>query len=71
MTIYLDLTREFNRGRLRTIICSGQAVVLHRLARALGGRVPLVGVGGIHSGEDARAKIDAGATLTSSGLVRP
>jgi hypothetical protein len=32
MTIYLDLTREFNRGRLRAVICSGQAVVLHRLA---------------------------------------
>ncbi|MFH0945793.1 MAG: hypothetical protein V2A76_11395 [Planctomycetota bacterium] len=32
MTIYLDLTREFNEGRLRAIICSGQAVVLHRLA---------------------------------------
>jgi dihydroorotate dehydrogenase len=37
--------------------------VLHRFARALGGRIPLVGVGGIHSGEDARAKIDAGASL--------
>jgi hypothetical protein len=32
MTIYLDLTREFNKGRLRAVICSGQAVVLHRLA---------------------------------------
>ena len=37
--------------------------VLHRFARALGGRVPLVGVGGIHSGEDARAKVEAGARL--------
>jgi dihydroorotate dehydrogenase len=37
--------------------------VLHRFARAPGGRVPLVGVGGIHSGEDARAKIAAGASL--------
>ncbi len=34
MTIYLDLTREFNAGRLRTILCSGQAVVLLRLAIA-------------------------------------
>lgn len=34
MTIYLDLTREFNAGRLRTIISSGQAVVLLRLAIA-------------------------------------
>jgi hypothetical protein len=32
MNIYVELTKEFNRGRLRTIICSGQAVVLHRLA---------------------------------------
>ena len=32
MTIYLDLTREFNTGGLRAILSSGQAVVLHRLA---------------------------------------
>jgi hypothetical protein len=32
VTIYLELTREFNMGRLRAVICSGQAVVLHRLA---------------------------------------
>ena len=34
MTIYLRLTREFNEGRLRAVICSGQAAVLHRLAIA-------------------------------------
>jgi len=33
MNIYLALTEAFNRGgRLRAVICSGQAVVLHRLA---------------------------------------
>ncbi len=37
--------------------------VLQRLAQALGGRVALVGVGGILSGADARAKADAGASL--------
>jgi dihydroorotate dehydrogenase len=37
--------------------------VLGKLARALGGRVPLIGVGGILSGADARAKLDAGAAL--------
>ena len=37
--------------------------VLRRLAETLRGRVPLVGVGGILSGADARAKIDAGASL--------
>jgi hypothetical protein len=30
--IYLQLTREFNRGRVRAILAGGQAVVLHRLA---------------------------------------
>jgi dihydroorotate dehydrogenase len=37
--------------------------VLGKLSRALGGRIPLVGVGGILSGADARAKFDAGASL--------
>lgn len=34
VSVYLDLTREFNAGRLRAIVCSGQAVVLLRLAVA-------------------------------------
>lgn len=29
---YLELTRNFNHGRLRALISSGQAVVVHRLA---------------------------------------
>lgn len=29
---YLELTRELNQGRLRALISSGQAVVVHRLA---------------------------------------
>ena len=33
MSIYLELTREFNAGRLRAMVSSGQAVVLHRLSR--------------------------------------
>jgi dihydroorotate dehydrogenase len=37
--------------------------VLGKLARALDGRVPLIGVGGILSGADAREKIEAGASL--------
>ncbi len=32
MNIYLELTERFNQGKLRAIISSGQAVVLHRLA---------------------------------------
>jgi hypothetical protein len=34
MTIYIELTRELNAGRLRAVICSGQAAVLHKLAIA-------------------------------------
>jgi hypothetical protein len=34
VSVFLDLTREFNAGRLRAILCSGQAVVLLRLAIA-------------------------------------
>lgn len=34
MSIYLELTRQFNSGRLRAIISSGQAVVLLRLTVA-------------------------------------
>ncbi len=37
--------------------------VLAKLAKALAGRIPLIGVGGILSGADARAKVDAGASL--------
>ena len=37
--------------------------VLAKLAHELAGRVPLIGVGGIIGGADARAKVDAGAAL--------
>jgi len=37
--------------------------VLRQLAGLLAGRVPLIGVGGITSGADARAKVEAGASL--------
>jgi dihydroorotate dehydrogenase len=37
--------------------------VLRKLAGHLAGRVPLIGVGGILDGADARAKFDAGASL--------
>ena len=45
--------------------------VVRTLARALDGALPIIGVGGIVSGADARAKIDAGATLVQlyTGLI--
>ena len=45
--------------------------VIRELARHLAGEVPIIGVGGILSGDDAREKIDAGASLVQlySGLI--
>jgi dihydroorotate dehydrogenase len=45
--------------------------VLRGMAKRLGGRIPLVGVGGIVEGRDAAAKIDAGASLVQfyTGMV--
>lgn len=45
--------------------------VIRGLKRELGDALPIIGVGGILSGEDAQAKIDAGASLVQlySGLI--
>jgi dihydroorotate dehydrogenase len=45
--------------------------VVQRLARALDGALPIIGVGGILSGEDAKEKLDAGASLVQlyTGLI--
>ncbi|MDN4573440.1 quinone-dependent dihydroorotate dehydrogenase [Pandoraea cepalis] len=45
--------------------------VIRALAAELGGALPIIGVGGILSGADAHAKLDAGASLVQiySGLI--
>ena len=45
--------------------------VMRELARALSGAIPIIGVGGIMSGSDAMARLDAGASLVQlyTGLV--
>lgn len=45
--------------------------VIRQLASALAGEVPIIGVGGILGADDARSKIDAGASLVQlyTGLV--
>jgi dihydroorotate dehydrogenase len=45
--------------------------VLRTLARALDGALPVIGVGGILSGDDAREKIASGAALVQlyTGLI--
>jgi dihydroorotate dehydrogenase len=46
-------------------------VILARVHKLTGGRVPLIGIGGIDSGETALAKIEAGASLIQlyTGLI--
>jgi dihydroorotate dehydrogenase len=56
---------------------SGQPVfeasnrVIRLLRSALGGSYPIIGVGGVLSGDDARAKLQAGADLVQiyTGLI--
>jgi dihydroorotate dehydrogenase len=45
--------------------------VLRGIGERLGGRIPLIGVGGIMTGADAAAKIEAGASLVQfyTGMV--
>lgn len=45
--------------------------VLRGMAKRIGGRMPIIGVGGIVEGGDAAAKVDAGATLVQfyTGMV--
>lgn len=45
--------------------------IIARLAKSLDGALPIIGVGGVLSGEDAKEKIDAGASLVQfyTGLI--
>jgi len=45
--------------------------IVRQLASALGGEIPIIGVGGILSAEDARRKVEAGADLVQlyTGLI--
>ena len=52
-------------------IAERATATLHDLDRALGGDIPLIGVGGIVDGRDARDKREAGASLVQlyTGLI--
>jgi dihydroorotate dehydrogenase len=45
--------------------------VLQRAGARLGNEIPLIGVGGVMNGRDARAKLEAGAQLVQlyTGLI--
>jgi dihydroorotate dehydrogenase len=65
-----DLAREPGGLSGRPLFHRSTAM-LARIYQATGGRVPLIGVGGVDSGATALAKIEAGATLVQlyTGLV--
>ncbi|MEK7435866.1 MAG: quinone-dependent dihydroorotate dehydrogenase [Pseudomonadota bacterium] len=44
-------------------LCKLSTEVIRKLAQLLEGRIPIIGVGGVMSAADARAKLDAGASL--------
>ncbi|MGA3006305.1 MAG: quinone-dependent dihydroorotate dehydrogenase [Opitutaceae bacterium] len=45
--------------------------IIHYIAKATGGRLPIIGVGGIYDAESAGEKLDAGATLVQvyTGMI--
>lgn len=74
------LSRDAVKGRINADEAGGLSgrplreqatAVVARIARALDGALPIIGVGGIMSGADAKEKIDAGASLVQiyTGLV--
>jgi len=50
-------------GLSGAVLCEKSLSVTQQLNHALAGEIPIVGVGGINSKEDAKARFDAGASL--------
>ena len=50
-------------GLSGAVLTSKSQVVTEKLAKEIAGRMPVIGVGGIHSAGSAKARIDAGSTL--------
>ncbi|MCW8985346.1 MAG: quinone-dependent dihydroorotate dehydrogenase [Thermoanaerobaculales bacterium] len=68
----LDHPRAGEEGGLSGAALTAMSTrIIARIAEHTGGSIPIVGVGGIMGAEDARAKLDAGATLVQlyTGLV--
>ncbi|MEP1446832.1 MAG: quinone-dependent dihydroorotate dehydrogenase [Paraglaciecola sp.] len=45
------------------VLCSKSQAVTEKLCKQIGGRIPVIGVGGIHSASTANERINAGSTL--------
>ena len=50
-------------GLSGAVLCAKSQAVTEKLVEVIAGRMPVVGVGGIHSAESAKARIEAGSTL--------
>jgi dihydroorotate dehydrogenase len=68
----LNSTLSMEAGGLSGAPLTGRSThIIQRIYRYTGGRLPIIGVGGVMSPSDARQKLDAGATLVQvyTGLV--
>ena len=50
-------------GLSGAVLTAKSQAVTEKLSKVIAGRIPVIGVGGIHSAESAKARIDAGSTL--------
>src|SRR5262249_56465110 len=68
---YTTLFRSETGGLSGAPVLEASNQVIRQLRSALGSRYPIIGVGGILSGEDAVSKIRAGADVVQiySGLI--
>jgi dihydroorotate dehydrogenase len=66
-----DAQAKENGGLSGRPLFRRSTIMLARVFQATGGKIPLIGIGGIDSGETALQKIEAGATLLQlyTGLV--
>ncbi|MCF2947140.1 quinone-dependent dihydroorotate dehydrogenase [Paraglaciecola aquimarina] len=54
---------EQSGGLSGAVLCAKSQAVVSKLSDHIAGRMPVVGVGGIHSGSSAKERIDAGSSL--------
>ncbi|MCX6016928.1 MAG: quinone-dependent dihydroorotate dehydrogenase [Chloroflexi bacterium] len=62
---------ELRGGASGAILTARSTEIIRHIARTTSGRLPIIGVGGIMSADDAQAKFDAGATLVQlyTGMI--
>ncbi len=62
---------ELRGGASGAVLTERSTEIIRHIARATSGRLPIIGVGGIMSPDDARTKFDAGAVLVQlyTGLI--